>query len=112
MYWTQGTKDSSGLYKILLIGSALVTSHAIMPRFSAIQPTCSGPLNRASYGVDPVFKMGSTLYNPDLFNPQDEFMLGFYNCSQVPSPTYNLFEAVTNLTVNPRPYCSELYNPR
>lgn len=83
-----------------------------LPRFSAIQNTCSGAVDKASYGVDPVFKMGSTLYNPDLFDPQDAFMLGFYNCSQLAKPTYDLIEYPTNLTINPAPYCAELFNPR
>lgn len=66
----------------------------------------------APYGVDPVFKAGSQSYNPDLDDPEQATVQTFYNCSKVPSPTYNITEKVTNLTVNPPPFCAELYNPR
>lgn len=42
----------------------------------------------APYGVDPVFKVGTTLYNPDLDN--EDSMVSFYNCSELDfKPTYN-----------------------
>ena len=41
-------------------------------------------LDTAPYGVDPVFKLGSSLYNPDLD------ALQAYNCSLLERPSYNL----------------------
>ncbi len=35
-------------------------------KFNKIQQTCTGPITLKSYGVDPTFKLGTTLYDPDL----------------------------------------------
>lgn len=39
-------------------------------------------------------------------------MLSIYNCSQLRTATYNVYEPATKLVNNPRPYCAELFNPR
>lgn len=64
----------------------------------------------ASFGVDPIFKRGTTLYNPDYDDVNGTKVLDFYNCSVLSSPTYNV--SFLNQTVNPAPYCAELYNPQ
>lgn len=40
--------------------------------------------------MDPAFKLGTDLYNPDLDNVAS--MAAYYNCSALGSPTYNLTE--------------------
>jgi hypothetical protein len=35
-----------------------------------------------------------------------------YNCSALNGGTYDVIEPATKLTVNPAPYCAELFNPR
>jgi hypothetical protein len=35
-----------------------------------------------------------------------------YNCSSLGNATYDVIEPATKLTVNPAPYCAELFNPR
>ena len=43
----------------------------------------------APYGVDPVFKLGTNLYNPDLDNTNS--LVTFYNCSELTfNATYNV----------------------
>jgi hypothetical protein len=39
-------------------------------------------------------------------------MLSIYNCSQLSTATYNVYEPATKLVTNARPYCAELFNPR
>ena len=44
--------------------------------------------------------------------PAGNMMLSIYNCSQLPKATYNVYELVTQLITNARPYCAKLFNPR
>ncbi|PNW70325.1 hypothetical protein CHLRE_17g715300v5 [Chlamydomonas reinhardtii] len=88
------------------------TNETLCPesKFDKIQKTCTGPQTVASFGVDPIFKRGTTLYNPDYDDVNGTKVLDFYNCSVLSSPTYNV--SFLNQTVNPAPYCAELYNPQ
>ena len=52
--------------------------------------------------MDPVFKMGTDLYNPDFADPNNTIVTNFYDCTQLTNPTYNI--VVLNQTVNPYPY--------
>jgi hypothetical protein len=76
-------------------------------RFDNIDSVCpSGGLYTAPFGVDPVFKLGTTIYNSALDNP--ELLARYYNCSAtISSPTYAEDE---NAVSNPYPYCNELFN--
>ena len=48
----------------------------------------------APYGIDPVFKLGTTLYNADLDNEQDTVQ--YYNCSLLSyKPTYDVSNGVS-----------------
>jgi hypothetical protein len=51
-------------------------------RFSKIESNCASGISTASYGVDPVFVMGSSLFDPDLDNVKS--LLMHYNCSKLP----------------------------
>ena len=51
-------------------------------------PAPAAGLDTAPYGVDPVFKSGTTLYNPDLDSAEAVHV--YYNCSALPAPTYNV----------------------
>ncbi|KAG2493793.1 hypothetical protein HYH03_008013 [Edaphochlamys debaryana] len=79
-------------------------------KFDKIQKTCSGPRTVTPFGVDPVFKRGTTSYNADFDDVNGTQVINFYNCSVLGNPTYNV--AFLNQTVNPAPYCAELYNPQ
>ncbi|GIL76287.1 hypothetical protein Vretimale_5865 [Volvox reticuliferus] len=88
-------------------------------KFEAIQRLCTGQLTTASYGVDPVFKRGTTSYNPDFDDggsSESSQVVAFYNCSILSNngidATYNINNTATNQIVNPPPYCAELYNPQ
>jgi hypothetical protein len=70
-------------------------------KFSKIQQTCTGPVTLKSYGVDPVFKLGTDLYNPDYDDVNNTLVLQWYNCSLLDNPTYNV--SFQNMTVNPAP---------
>jgi len=61
------------------------------------------------YGVDPVFKRGTQLFNPDFDDAQEELVQKFYNCSALPNPTYviSTSEAQSN---NEPPFCIELFS--
>jgi len=48
-------------------------------RFSQIQSTCTGSLDVSPFGVDSVFKLGSTNFNPDLFDPEGQQPLQSFN---------------------------------
>ena len=48
-------------------------------RFEAIDRTCSGGRDISSFGIDPVFKLGTPLYNADYDNY--ETITRVYNCS-------------------------------
>jgi len=83
-------------------------------KFNRIQQTCKGPRTIKSFGVDPVFKRGTSLYLPDFDDVNRSIVTEIYNCSKLATgsfvPTYNV--EVLNQTVNPYPYCAELYNPQ
>lgn len=80
-------------------------------KFDKIQPLCTGPLTIQSYGVDPIFKSGTDLYNPDLDDVYGQLVVGYYNCSELANGgTYNVTDTVLNKTTNYPPYCAELYN--
>eukprot|EP00879_Flechtneria_rotunda_P008905 GHRR01009325.1.p1 GENE.GHRR01009325.1~~GHRR01009325.1.p1 ORF type:complete len:543 (+),score=191.85 GHRR01009325.1:394-2022(+) len=81
-------------------------------RFSKVESCCSGPIDISPYGLDAVFKLGSPIFNPDLYDPDGKMLTSIYNCSEISQPTFNIIEAATTLTVNAPPYCAELYNPR
>lgn len=58
----------------------------------------AGP-DLSAYGVDPVFKSGTDLYNNDLDNEADT--VSFYNCTTLGyAPTYNIPNTDTSLTVS------------
>jgi hypothetical protein len=50
-------------------------------RFDQIQSKCTGALDIQPYGVDPVFKLGTASYNPDLNDANNSIVLNYYNCS-------------------------------
>ncbi|KAL3132313.1 hypothetical protein ABBQ32_008891 [Trebouxia sp. C0010 RCD-2024] len=84
-------------------------------RFSDIESLCKGGPDLSAYGVDPVFKSGTDLYNNDLDDEADT--VSFYNCNTLGyDATYNVPNTDTSLTTsattNPEPYCAELYNAR
>lgn len=37
-----------------------------------------------------MFKMGTTLYNPDFDDAQHQIVTNFYDCTSLSSPTYNI----------------------
>ncbi|KAL6749264.1 hypothetical protein V8C86DRAFT_2852326 [Haematococcus lacustris] len=77
-------------------------------KFSKIQQICTGPTTIRSFGVDPVFKRGTSLYTPDFDDINGTMVTNWYNCSLLNSATYNM--PFLNKTVNAAPYCAELYN--
>lgn len=81
-------------------------------RFEDIDNTCTGPLDISQFGVDPVFKRGAEIYNPDLDN--ELAVTTYYNCSLLSiEPTYNIPDPINPIgTTNPEPYCAELFNER
>ena len=83
-------------------------------RFSKIESNCASGISTSSYGVDPVFVMGSTLFDPDLDNVKS--LLHYYNCSKMPEDeqVYNILDpfAKTESYVNQAPYCANLFNMR
>lgn len=52
-------------------------------RFEKIESNCASGISTSSYGVDPVFVMGSSLFDPDLDNVKS--LLTHYNCSDIPA---------------------------
>ena len=59
---------------------------------------CAGP-SLAAYGVDPVFKSGSDLYNADLDDEADT--VSFYNCSTLGyNATYNIANTDSTVSVS------------
>jgi hypothetical protein len=82
-------------------------------KFFKIQEACSGPPTIASYGIDPVFKRGTELFNPDFDDINQEQVQIFYNCSTLEDPTYNITMG-DNITVNRQTdtvsFCAELYS--
>ena len=63
-------------------------------RFDKITEECRGAYEKTPYGIDPVFRASSTLYDPDLDN--QESVTGLYNC--------------TELLGTPTTYCPEYFN--
>ena len=69
----------------------------ILEAASLHQCCCVGP-DLAAYGVDPVFKSGTDLYNADLDDETDT--VSFYNCSTLGyNATYNIPNTDTAVTV-------------
>jgi hypothetical protein len=82
-------------------------------RFEAIDRTCSGGRDISSYGVDPVFKLGTPMYNPDYDN--FETLTKVYNCTEFANPAlgvYPTYNTTNGSTANQAPFCMELFNPR
>jgi hypothetical protein len=88
-------------------------------KFNKIQQTCTGPTTLKAFGVDAVFKMSTattpvTLYNPDFSDVNGTIVTSYYNCDNLLDSkgdnvaTYNI--TVLNQTVNPYPYCAELFD--
>jgi hypothetical protein len=77
-----------------VIGGLLLFNQRGLPaacansRFSSIAGTCKKGLDTAPFGVDPVFKSGTSLYNPDLDSA--EAVAAYYNCSALATPTFNV----------------------
>lgn len=52
----------------------------------------------APFGVDPVFKSGTNMYNPDLDNQVS--VTQYYNCSDLSfNPTYNIQDTATTVSI-------------
>ena len=82
-------------------------------RFEKIDKTCSGGRDISSYGVDPVFKLGTPMYNPDYDN--FETLTKVYNCTEFSNPAAGVYPTYNNSnssTGNKAPFCMELFNPR
>mmetsp|Transcript_38784 Transcript_38784/g.53872 ORF Transcript_38784/g.53872 Transcript_38784/m.53872 type:complete len:1579 (-) Transcript_38784:245-4981(-) len=75
-------------------------------RFSNIENECIKGLDAGhSYGVDPVFKLGTTLYDPDL--DYEETITKYYNCTDLENG--GTYPANSTYKV---PYCAELFNEK
>lgn len=95
-------------------------------RFSHIEQECiQGQDPGHPFGVDPVFKVGTTLYNNDLntqvdlraSNPKPPPVTAYYNCSCLQNPTYWETQYSSNGKkmdgVEPKEtYCRELYSEK
>lgn len=79
-------------------------------RFADLDKFCPGDIDTSAYGVDPVFKLGTPMFNPDYDNTKT--ITKIYNCTKIANATYNLPVEGTDFTANPKPYCAELFNPR
>ena len=65
----------------------------------------AGP-SLAAYGVDPVFKSGSDLYNADLDDEADT--VSFYNCSTLGyNATYNIANTDSSVSVRTCNFCCD-----
>eukprot|EP00210_Caulerpa_lentillifera_P005376 g5138.t1 len=101
-----------------IIAGMLVHSTRTIPakcpesRFKDLVDECTGGISTGSYGVDPVFKSGTTMYNADFDN--EESVTKFYNCSMLIAPSYERINPYsTSLEyVNQAPFCIELFNMR
>jgi Polycystin cation channel len=99
----------------MLIHTTRMSSDACQgSRFAKIESSCASGTSVRAYGVDPVFVMGSSLFDPDLDNAKS--LLEHYNCSDLPTETqvYDLPDpySKTDALVNRAPYCANLYNMR
>ncbi len=80
-------------------------------RFADLDKFCPGNIDTSAYGVDPVFKLGTPMFNPDYDNVKT--ISTIYNCTKIANATYNLtVEGTDGLTANNPPYCAELFNSR
>jgi hypothetical protein len=79
-------------------------------RFADLDKFCPGDIDTSAYGVDPVFKLGTPMFNPDYDNVKT--VTKIYNCTEIANPTYNLTVEGTDFRANEKPYCAELFNPR
>ena len=83
-------------------------------RFAKIENNCASGISTEPYGVDPVFVMGSSLFDADLDNARS--INSFYNCSEIPAADqiYNNEDpfSTSGAYVNEPPYCANLYNLR
>lgn len=101
-----------------VIAGMLVHSTRTMPsqcpdsRFQDLTEACNEGISSGSFGVDPIFKSGTSLYNPDLDN--EETMQRYYNCSRLEAPSYDRVNPYSNALeyVNQAPFCIELFNMR
>ena len=88
---------------MLLYSTRYQLGNCTNTRFPQIENRCIKKQDEGvSYGVDPVFKLGTNLYDPDLNHL--ETMTRYYNCSELAAPTYD--------EANIYPYCKELYNTK
>jgi hypothetical protein len=99
---------------VLLHTTRMSYSECEDTRFSKIEHNCAGGVSTDSYGVDPVFVRGSTLFDPDLDN--EKSLLLYYNCSDIPveEQIYNRPDpySKSGSFVNKPPYCANLFNMR
>lgn len=65
-------------------------------RFDNIDKTCSGGRDISSYGVDPVFKMGSPLFKADYLNEQTMLSPNLYNCTEMANPEAGIYPTYNN----------------
>ena len=79
-------------------------------RFADLDKFCPGDIDTSAYGVDPVFKLGTPMFNPDYDN--EKTITKIYNCTKIANATYNVPVEGTDFTANHKPYCAELFNPR
>lgn len=87
-------------------------------KFFKIQEACQGPRDLAAYGIDPVFKRGTQLFNPDFDDLNQDAIQEYYNCKEIKNPTYNvtlddgrLVNVQTNVgTETERNFCAELFS--
>lgn len=105
-----------GLSNRVIAGMLVHTTRSIpirnsRSRFEDVQFDSRQGLSISSYGVDPVFKSGTSLYNPDFDDEEDT--VHYYNCSKFENPTYNILDpASEGMIVNSEPFCAELFNAR
>jgi hypothetical protein len=79
--------------------------------FLSADSGCYGGSSTAPYGIDPVFKRGAELYEPDFDTPEEKEI--YYNCSDIRgTPTFNVQTntSVATFITNQPPFCAELFN--
>jgi hypothetical protein len=79
-------------------------------RFAELDKFCPGGTDTNAYGVDPVFKLGTPMFNADYDNVKTISQV--YDCTKIGNATYDLRVEGTNITANNAPYCAELFNSR
>ena len=65
-------------------------------RFDNIDKTCSGGRDISSYGVDPVFKMGTPLFRADYLNQETMLNPNLYNCTEMANPAAGIYPTYNN----------------